>query len=74
VNLKDLILDQNFQNKLLMDVMSQHFNEADDLVKFVQNRTGKLDGSVVSSYWLGQEHMLKDKAALVKYIKYECER
>ena len=57
-----------------MDVMSQHFDEADDLVKFVQNRTGKLDGSVISSYWLGQEHMLKDKAALAKYIKYECER
>ena len=57
-----------------MDVMCQHFNEADDLVKFVQNRTGKLDGSVISSYWLGQEHMLKDKAALAKYIKYECER
>ena len=74
MNYKDLILDQNFQNKLLLDVMSQHFNEADDLVKFVQNRTGKLDGSVISSYWLGQEHMLKDKAALAKYIKYECER
>ena len=57
-----------------MDVMSQHFNEADDLVKFVQNRTGKLDGSIISSYWLGQEHMLTDKAALAKYIKYECER
>ena len=57
-----------------MDVMCQHFNEADDLVKFVQNRTGKLDGSVISSYWLGQEHMLKDKAVLAKYIKYECER
>ena len=57
-----------------MDVMCQHFNEADDLVKFVQNRTGKLDGSVISSYWLGQEHMLKDKAALAKYIKYECAR
>ena len=67
-------MDQNFQNKLLMDVMSQHFNEVDDLVKFVQNRTGKLDGSVISSYWLGQEHMLKDRAALAKYIKYECER
>ena len=67
-------MDQNFQNKLLMDVMSQHFNEVDDLVKFVQNRTGKLDGSVISSYWLGQKHMLKDKATLTKYIKYECER
>ena len=57
-----------------MDLMSQHFEEVDDLVKFVQNRTGKLDGSVISSYWLGQEHMLRDKAALAKYIKYECER
>ena len=57
-----------------MDVMGQHFDESDDLVKFVQVRTGKLDGSVISSYWLGQEHMLKDKVALAKYIKYECER
>ena len=23
-----------------MDVISQHFNEADDLIRFVQNRTG----------------------------------
>ena len=66
--------DQKFQNRLLMDVTSQHFDEADDLVQFVQNRTGKLDESVIASYWLGQEHMLKDKVALAKYIKYECER
>ena len=66
--------DQKFQNRLLMDVISQHFDEADDLVRFVQNRTGKLDVSVLTSYWLGQEHMLKDKVALAKYIKYECER
>ena len=67
-------MDQNFQIKLLMDVISQHFDEADDLVRYVQNRTGKLDGSVISSYWLGQEHMLKDRATVAKYIKYECER
>ena len=67
-------LDQKNQNKLLMDVISQHFDEADDLVRFVQNRTGKLDVSVITSYWLGQEHMLRDKATLAKYIKYECER
>lgn len=66
--------DQKFQNKLLMDVIGQHFDEADDLVRFIQNRTGKLDSSVVISYWLGQEHMLKDKTALAKYIKFECER
>ena len=55
-------------------LLSQNFDEADDLVQFVQNRTGKLDGSVIFSYWLGQEHMLKDEAAHAKYIKYECER
>ena len=65
--------DQKFQNRLLMNVISQNFDEADDLVQFVQSRTGKLDESVIASYWLGQEHMLKDKATLAKYIKYECE-
>ena len=57
-----------------MDVISQHFDEADDLVRYVQNRTGKLDSSVINTYWLGQEHMLRDKTALAKYIKFECER
>ena len=66
--------DKKFQDTLLMDVMSQHFDEADDLVRFVQKRIGKIDGSVSTSYWLGQEHMLKDKVALNKYINYECER
>ena len=74
VNSKSLILDQNFQNKLLMDVISQHFDEADDLVQHVQNKTGKSDGSAITSYWLGQEHMLKDKTVLANYIKFECER
>ena len=67
-------LDQKFQNKLLLDVISQHFDEAYDLVRYVQNRTGKLDSSVITTYWLGQEHMLRDKTALAKYIKFECER
>ena len=66
--------DKKFQEMLLMDVMSQHFDEADDLVRFVQKRIGKIDGSVSTSYWLGQEHMLKDEIALKKYIKFECER
>ena len=59
-------MDQNFQNKLLIDVISQHFDAADDLVRYVQNRTGKLDDSVIISYWLGQEHMIRDKTALAK--------
>ena len=67
-------LDQKYQNRVLMDVISQHFDEVDDLVRFVQNRTGKIDGSIITSYSLGQEHMIRDKTALAKYIKFECER
>ena len=70
---KDLILDQDFQNKLSMDMISQHFNDANDLVRYVQNRTGKLDSCLITPYWLGQEHMLRNKTALAKYIKFECE-
>ena len=33
-----------------MDVISQRFDEANDLVRFVQNRTGELDGNVIYSY------------------------
>ena len=51
-----------------MNIMSQHFDEANDLVRFVQNRTGQTDVSVITSYWLGQEHMTQDKVALTKYI------
>ena len=57
-----------------MDVIREHFDDANDLVRYVQNRTGKLDGSVITSYWRGQEHMLRDKTALAKYIKFECDR
>ena len=57
-----------------MDVISEHFDDANDLVRYVQNRTGKLDSSTITSYWLPQEHMLEDKPTLAKYIKFECER
>ena len=67
-------MDENFQNKLLLDVISENFDDANDLISYVQNRTGKLDSNVITSYWLGQEHMLWDKTALAKYIKFECER
>lgn len=67
-------MDKNFQNKLLMDVIREHFDDANDLVSYVQNRTDKLDSSTTTSYWLPQEHMLKNKPTLAKYIKFECER
>ena len=40
--------DQNYQHKLLNDVVAQRFDEADDLCQFVQTRVGKPDGSVVT--------------------------
>ena len=47
-----------------MDVIREHFDDANDLVRYVQNRTGKLDSITITSYWLPQEPMLKDKLRL----------
>jgi hypothetical protein len=66
--------DQNYQRKLLNDVVAQRFDEADDLCQFLQRRVGKLDDSVVTTCWLGREHMITDRNALADYIKFECER
>ena len=66
--------DQVYIERLLNDVLAQRFDEADDLVRFVQSRTGKLDESIVTTYWLGKEHMIKDKSTLAAYVKYECGR
>ena len=66
--------DQKFQEKLLNDVLSQRFSDADDLVEYVQNRTGNFDRSIITSYWLGQEHMINDNASLSAYVKFECSR
>ena len=57
-----------------MDVISQHFYEANSAVHCAQNKTGELDSGVITSYWLGQEHMLRDKTKLAKNIKFECSR
>ena len=66
--------DQNYQLKLLSDVLNQCFSDATDLVNFVQNRTGKIDISIITSYWLGQEHLINDKTSLRAYIEFECSR
>ena len=66
--------DQPYIDRLLLDVVAQRFDEADDLVRFVQSRTGKLDESIATTYWLGKEHMIKDKATLTAYVKFECNR
>ena len=64
--------DRDYQLKLLDDVLNQRFSDADDLVNFVQNSTGKIDSSIITSYWLGQEHLINDKASLRTYIEFEC--
>ena len=66
--------DQNFQSNLLNEVLSSRFSDVEDLVHFVQTRTGKYDSSIITSYWLGREHMITDKTTLSAYVKLECER
>ena len=66
--------DQNFQSNLLNDIVSRRFSDAEDLVHFVQTRTGKYDSSIITSYWLGREHMINDKPTLSAYVKFECGR
>ena len=66
--------DQNYQRKLLNDVVARRFDEADDLCQFVQTGVGKPDVSVVTIYWLGREHMITEQNTIADYIKFECER
>ena len=65
---------QNFQSNLFNDVLSRGFSDIEDLVHFVQTRTGKYDSIIIASYWLGQEHMINDKTTLSAYVKFECGR
>ena len=69
-----MMFDRDYQLKLLNDVLNQRFSDADDLVNFVQNRTGKIDSSIITSYWLGQEHLINNKNSLRAYIEFECSR
>ena len=47
-----MMFDRDYQLKLLNDVLNQRFSDADDLVNFVQNRTGK-KSIAVSSLHIG---------------------
>ncbi len=69
-----MMFDRDYQLKLLNDVLNQRFSDADDLVNFIQNRTGKIDSSIITSYWLGQEHLINDTISLRAYIEFECSR
>ena len=54
--------------------MAQRIDKDDDLVRFVQSQTGKLDESIVTTYWLGKKHMIKDKINIAAYVKCVCNR
>ena len=55
-----------------MDVISQHFDETNNAAHCVQNNTGELDSGIITSYWLGQKRVIRDKTKLAKNIKFEC--
>lgn len=55
--------DQDYVDQLLIDILAQRFDQANDIIRFVRSQTGKLDESIVTTYWLGKERMVKDKAS-----------
>lgn len=64
-------LTQSQIDILLNDLVSQRFNEVDDLCRFVQNRLGKMDNRNTAFFWAGKEHMLNDRQTLEAYVKAE---
>ena len=58
---------------ILNDLVSQGFDEADDIIRFVQNRLGKADSQKAFSFWAGREHMMGDRQTLRAYVRSEVE-
>ena len=58
---------------LVNDLVSQRFDESDDITRFVQNRIGKVDRQKASAFWAGREHMISDRQTLKAYVKSEVE-
>ena len=69
-----MMFDRDYQLKLLNDILNQHFSDADDVVNSIQSRSGKIDSNIITSYWLGHEHLINDKISLRAYIEFECGR
>ena len=61
-------------DRLINGALAQHFDEATDLVRFVQSRTNKSDESILTKYWLGKKHKVKDKTTLAVYGTFGCNR
>lgn len=58
---------------IVNDLVSQQFDEADDIIRFVQNRLGKADYQKAMAFWAGREHMIGDRQTLKAYVKSEVE-
>ena len=58
---------------IVNDLVSQRFDEADDIIRFVQNRLGKMDVEKSSRFWVGREHMITDRQTLQAYVEFEFE-
>ena len=58
---------------LVNDLVSERFDEVDDLCRFVQNRLGKMDVEKSSRFWVGREHMITDRQTLQAYVEFEFE-
>ena len=58
---------------IVNDIVSQGFDEVDDLIRFVQNRLGKADSQKAFAFWAGREHMMGDRQTLKAYVKSEIE-
>ena len=56
---------------IVNDLLSQRFDEVDDLCHFVQHRLGKMDNQKSSVFWTGREHMMNDRQTLQDYVKIE---
>ena len=58
---------------IVNDLVSERFDEADDIIRFVQNRLGKADSQKAMAFWAGREHMIEDRQTLKAYVKSEVE-
>jgi len=58
---------------IVNDLVSQQIDEADDIIRFIQNRLGKVDSQKAMAFWAGREHMTADRQTLKAYVKLEVE-
>ena len=58
---------------IVNDLVSQQIDEADDIIRFIQNRLGKVDSQKAMAFWAGREHVTADRQTLKAYVKSEVE-